>query len=178
MYLPATPARSGELSNVSSPSQWDNQTASPQLTPRSKVKAMLAVVDEDTDSDSRHNSIPPKPQRQPLWLIDGNDQKHECVEDARGGSDVSEEDSEQDDLPILPRGKMAARLNQGNPGIQESIGSPCNNDDEENAYARVKRQLMQKHSEPTSKVAEENGISSMISLPPHKLKKNLLQIII
>ncbi|KAL9124764.1 MAG: hypothetical protein Q9217_005941 [Psora testacea] len=154
MSLAASPARSIALSNATTPSSMDNCSTSPQLTPRSKVKAMLAAVDEDSESDLRDDPIPLKPRREPLSSIDGNLLETDRV-DERQLSGASGEDSGEDDQPIAPRGKLAARLKGQNVERRASNESSDDGGDKENAYARVKKQLIQKRSKSTLGTGQE-----------------------
>ena len=156
MSLPGTPARSIMLSSSSTPSSLNDGSNSPQLTPRSKVKAMLAAIDEDSQSDHSEHAIRRSPLRKPLLSIERNGQQAEEMGPAQH---APQEDSEEDDEPIPPRGHVAARLNGQIIERKDSSANGGNEDDKENVYARVRKQLMQKRPRATSEVGQERRLS-------------------
>ncbi|KAL9100768.1 MAG: hypothetical protein Q9163_003900 [Psora crenata] len=164
MSLPTTPRRSPGLSPDSTPSSTDNGPTSPQLTPRSKIKALLAQVDEDSESDACGHSIALKLQRKVLSSIDGNTQKREEIVDLQPVSTEPGKDSEdaEEDEPILPRGRLAAQLNGGKAERQTPSRGSGDDADRENAYARIKKQLMQR-SRLTPEAVDKNLSGPIIS---------------
>lgn len=107
--------------------QQDLPTA--QLTPRSKVKAMLAALDDDSDAE---NGITIGPFH----------------EESHGALESTNKAGDDDDQRIVPRGTLAARLNRRPSQSPEAPESERSSSDKENAYARVKKQLMKKPRTP------------------------------
>ncbi|KAL8910958.1 MAG: hypothetical protein Q9172_007757, partial [Xanthocarpia lactea] len=126
-------ARSSTPSSLASPAS--NQRTSPsQLTPRSKVKAMMAAIEDESDSDapafSRSDNV--RPINRPVFAKDRT-----MGTEFHGNSDnVGEEPFRK---APAPRGKLAARLQGTNVPTDEEYQSDSN--DEDNAYARLKKKL-------------------------------------
>lgn len=143
MSLPTTPVRSDAGCHLSSPSSAPNDDSPQQLTPRSKVKAMLAAIDNESDSEPIWESG--NPVRTPLSTIAGNIQKTHIPKDVKHNVDAvaDDEQGDSDEAPIVPRGILAARLNGQN--IDRS-GSGASSEEcvEGNAYARIKKKLLQR----------------------------------
>ena len=134
----------------------DDTSPSPQLTPTSKVKAMLAAVDEDSESEKpgrkrhaiiRKRDAPPK--------VDMRSQVDILSEPEPAPIDIKDYDADGDGTPIVPRGKLAALLSCQNAQERQSSDGSDTESDKENAYARVKNQLMKKHVKTTSPIGKE-----------------------
>ena len=149
MSTPSTPVRSIVRSTGSTPSSVPNGVSPQDLTPTSKIKALLAAIDEESDADS-----PAKVQghgRKPLSTVSGNKRKLDDLEnqvpkhtDRLGRAEDADSEHEDDEEPaFVPRGRMAARL-QNQPDLKLNCGSSQERSNDENAYARVKRRLAQK----------------------------------
>lgn len=143
MSQPTTPARSIALSAFSTPSTIHNGTSPQELTPRSKIRAMLAAIDDESDTESHASHRGREPRREALATVAGNAQKapKQKIIDYKSTGEVDEANSDEE--PIVPRGRLAARL--------EGRASKCPNsspdhasEDKGNAYARIKEQLLQK----------------------------------
>jgi mediator of replication checkpoint protein 1 len=78
---------------------------SPQLTPRSKVKAMLATVDDGASDDESTGPIDTKAL---FTALDKNKLKLNSTRAVQG--DSTEEDDDEDDEIVRPRGRLAARM--------------------------------------------------------------------
>ncbi|KAL8752404.1 MAG: hypothetical protein Q9199_005763 [Rusavskia elegans] len=141
-----TPVGSPTLSCGASPAS--KQIASPsELTPRSKVKAMMAAIEDESDFDvpgcsrsHRFPSIDPP--------VSANNQG--SGSESHGSSDSPGEYSFR--KPPAPRGKLAARL-QGNnvPDVEERRRDSNDHD----AYARLKKKLA--NPPPTSPFKENHS---------------------
>lgn len=138
-----------QMSQISSTDLVQQDLPATELTPRSKVKAMLAALHDDSDAEAGI----------PSGLIQ------------KGGSQVASrstsEEREEDEQPIAPRGKLAARLNRRPSPSPEAHESERSGSDKENAYARVKRQLMKRpRTSPTersvarNKIAKDNALAT------------------
>jgi mediator of replication checkpoint protein 1 len=87
----------------SSPASNASPPGSPELTPRSKLKALLAAVDEDSDAEDA-TPIVRKTLFQPTdKMIARSD------EPSQADNQDEEDDDEEDDI-IRPRGRIAARM--------------------------------------------------------------------
>ena len=152
MSQPSTPSRlsSERVSAASTPSE--HRDLSPmQLTPRSKVRAMLAAWDDDFDA-------PTLPGRETL----GSNSDPRPTESQRTGEvqyddsdpDTSEE-SAGDDAALAPKGRLAARLlgQRTSKEIQEG-GEEMGRG---NAYERVRRQFLLRRK--TERVISEASVS-------------------
>ena len=123
----------------SSPSRMQLDSPSQQLTPRSKIKAMLAAVDAESGSDTKphspkehYHTNPEDPAPVVAFCDDGDD-----------------EDGNR--TPMVPQGKLAARLLAQNDRqhIQASPTAVADQQSAGSAYERVKKQLLsQKYDAP------------------------------
>ena len=131
----AIPSPTQSATPASSPSRMQLDSPSQQLTPRSKIKAMLAAVDDESGSDTKPHSP--------------REHHHTNLEDPASVVAFCDEADDGDDedgnrTPLAPRGKLAARLHAQN-DRQHVRASPEAVTDQQsvgNAYERVKRQLL------------------------------------
>ena len=130
-----------QMSQISSTDLVQQDLPTTQLTPRSKVKARLAALDDDSDAEA--------------GIASGSFQEGSHV--ASGSTSEEREENEQ---PIAPRGKLAARLNRRPSPSPEAHESERSGSDKENAYTRVKRQLMKR---PRTPPIEKSPASDMIA---------------
>ncbi|RAQ51184.1 hypothetical protein AFGD_003308 [Aspergillus flavus] len=106
------------------------------LTPGQKIKAMLAQFDSDSDSDSGK----PQPQRSISKLTDTL--RNSTVSDQPPSMDLDEEASDEDDDIIMPKGRMAARL------------QAQNDENSESAFDRVSKSLRNAQQEKRDSKAD------------------------
>lgn len=96
---------------ASSPAGDASTPTSPQLTPRSKLKALLAAVDDGSSDDESTGPIDAKSL---FAAIDKNKNKQKQqlnLERAPEDDSAEEDDGDSDDAEIIqPRGRMAARM--------------------------------------------------------------------
>ena len=147
MSQPTTPARSIALSAFSTPSTAHNGTSPRELTPRSKIRAMLAAIDDESDTESHAGQRDREPRREALATVAGNAQKpqEQQILDYNSTGEVDEANSDEE--PIVPRGRLAARLQaQASKCPDSNLDSNPDHgsEDKENAYARIKKQLLRK----------------------------------
>ena len=135
-----------QMSQISSTDLVQSDLPTTQMTPRSKVKAMLAALDDDSDAEA---GIPSGIIQKGLHVA----------------SRSTSEEREEDEQPIAPRGKLAARLNRRPSPSPEAHESERSGSDKENAYARVKKQLMKRPRTPPieqsatrNKIAKDNAL--------------------
>ena len=166
MSLPTTPARSIARSTLSTPSSAQHGSSPQELTPRSKVKALLAAIDDESDSEPIREFE--KPHRNVLSTITGNIQRADNQksvgkyadigrkENGKEGKEDEEEDQkeeESDESAIVPRGRLAARL-QGQNSDRRGSSSTREGDGDGDAYARIKKKLQQGQSTKAHKLAD------------------------
>ena len=127
---------------------------------------MLAAIDDDSDPEpiSKHK----KPERSALSAVDSNIQrvgKQKSVkEDAEVGQRETgdgDEGEESEESIVVPRGRLAARLN-GEVSHTLRPGSVIEGGDNEDAYARIKKRIMEGQTRKTHEsadVTEGRGIT-------------------
>ncbi|KAI1113940.1 hypothetical protein F5Y14DRAFT_416355 [Nemania sp. NC0429] len=109
---------------ASSPAGDVSTPTSPQLTPRSKLKALLAAVDNESSDDE---STGPVDAKSLFAAIDKNKKKQQELNLERAPEDDStaEDDVESDDAEaIKPRGRIAARMHANFTKAQQPSRSP------------------------------------------------------
>lgn len=139
MSLPSTTSPPKATANST---QSDVGFSQHELTPESKIKALLAKIDEDTDSDGGHLSQdffegeqvqhPERNSSSPASVVDR--QYH------RNSNETDDDDS--DEAPIVPRGRLAARLH----GHNVPLGSLPNSrvgESPSKTYEKLKNQPLQ-----------------------------------
>ena len=176
MSLPTTPARSIAPSTLSTPSTAQHGDSPRDLTPRSKVKAMLAAIDDESDSDTV--AEPHKAGRGALSAVAGNIQrvrearsvKEDAVPGQRDLEDV-EDGWESEEPPVVPRGRLAARLN-GLKSVQREQSSTSEREGDGDAYDRIKKKLLQKHdTKAREPIAETGGSETTPETRPSKRQR-------
>ena len=143
MSEPSTPARSIALSAFSTPSTAQHGTSPQELTPRSKIRAILAAIDDESNPESHANQGDKQSSREALATVAGNVQKaqRQKILDYNSTGEVDEGNSDEE--PIVPRGRLAARL-QCQASKYSDSSPDRDSEDKENAYARIKEQLLQR----------------------------------
>lgn len=112
------------------------RTASPpgdspaMLTPGQKIKAMMAQFDSDSESEKENTPKVRRPIARPSFT--NNTSTNEPAQEQEAEYADSDEDEGDDDI-VMPRGRMAARL--------QAQGEDVDNNESETAYDRVKRTL-------------------------------------
>ena len=110
---------------------------------------MLAAIDDESDTESHAGQRDREPRREALATVAGNAQKpqEQQILDYNSTGEVDEANSDEE--PIVPRGRLAARLQaQASKCPDSNLDSNPDHgsEDKENAYARIKKQLLQKES--------------------------------
>ncbi|KAL8979080.1 MAG: hypothetical protein Q9205_005503, partial [Flavoplaca limonia] len=135
MSLAGSPTSSGRASPA------NQRSASPlKLTPRSKVKAMMAAIENDSDSDELIRAKINHARSFTRHLHAGSPKSEKELD---GTSDSSGENHLQ--KQPAPRGKLASRLQANSAPVAEDHRSDSDNGD---AYARLKKKLA--NPSPTS----------------------------
>ena len=129
-------------------SPTDVDIASPDLTPRSKVKALLANIDDEhsDENDGEAEIASRTPTRQALGMISGNRQFHWPPAELKKPDPISENADSSDDSFDRPHGRLAAGMLASGRG---RAGSEEGNEEQEDdsAYARVRKRLKRAGSE-------------------------------
>lgn len=164
MTSPSTPSRSG--TSHTSLDQSESPLSVHELTPRSKVKALLAAVDDSSDTENDVQSY----QRSMGESV--RDLDHKSLEEnaplyQTADNDDGTEEEESDEAPIAPRGRLVARL-QGHRGPKSSPNGSKGHDSHQTPYDRIRNQLLgraemgtpksnlKSHDDPGSLVFEVN----------------------
>ncbi|KAL6700661.1 MRC1-like domain-containing protein [Trichoderma pleuroticola] len=139
-----------------------SRDATPELlTPRSKLRALLATVDGSDDEDAA-----------PIGVLNSKSPKNNTA--ARDNDDNSDSDS---DVPVRPRGKLAGRM-QGPSDIIKELETTTG---AETARDRVRRMLEQEKEQATeamdTEMADAEDVEEEDELPvaPRRLKRRAAQ---
>ncbi|PBP19681.1 MRC1-like domain-containing protein [Diplocarpon rosae] len=142
-------------SRASSPGSESGATSPPQLTPNSKVKAMLAAFDNDSDNESVSLSARGKTGSSLAKSAPTKTTESTSMEQSeQNTTSMATDTSDDEEVVFRPRGRMAAMM-QGNDSSED--GEPSAG----NARERVKKMLMTKGKSrpPTSNTEEANESS-------------------
>lgn len=149
-----------------------SRNATPELlTPRSKIKALLATVDssddDDDDNSSRRKAKDTKPKAQ-------SPRSKTVAQEENDGSDSDSDEAVQ----IRPRGKLAARMQ----GPSNIIKEPETANNAETATDRVRRMLEQEEAESEeatdTEMADADGAEEEddeLAVAPRRLKRRPAQ---
>ncbi|KAI9881515.1 MAG: hypothetical protein M1830_000078 [Pleopsidium flavum] len=143
MSTPSTPLRRSCDSAAPTPSTGSHGSTSCQLTPRSKVRAMLAAIDDDSDVETNAIGIKdPETSNNTVRRGSGHSLGDAPAgSEGRGSSDHGGDDADDEEaIPVVPKGRMAARMLAKKGKEVEAEGSTVGN---EEAYERIKKQLME-----------------------------------
>ncbi|KAI9797580.1 MAG: hypothetical protein M1835_007844 [Candelina submexicana] len=131
-------------SSPSTPSSASDGPSPSLLTPRSKVQALLASVDDDSGHDSppkRHVSGGRIETSRSSPAITHTSSPSQKLQDDAGSEGSGSEDNEE--VLSRPKGRMAARV-LGLGSSRMTVPGTDSSDEDGNAYDRVKQQLMGK----------------------------------
>ena len=116
---------------------------------------MLAAIDDESDSEPI--SKPKKPERSALSAVAGNIQRvgkqRSVKEDAEAETGDVDEGEESDEPIVIPRGRLAARLNGGVSHTPRS-SSIVDGEGNEDAYARIKKRFLEEQTRKTHESAD------------------------
>lgn len=139
MSSPSTPSRQhGPPSSTSTPSTISDGSPSSQLTPRSKIRALVAAIDDDSDAEveAGTNASADRLGLGGALDEDSDSERSGASDDGTDDDDDGEEDADDEEvLPLVPRGRMAARMLGKKSGQMGGEG-------ETSAYKDLKRRLM------------------------------------
>ncbi|KAL8801263.1 MAG: hypothetical protein Q9182_004570 [Xanthomendoza sp. 2 TL-2023] len=157
-----TPAGSHTTSPAASPASKQHVEI-PELTPRSKYKAMMAAIDDESDSDPPAGSTisRSRPLARPAIV-----QEHSLERESHGSSDDSVCGTIHN-MPA-PRGKLAARLQQQSAPSGDRSESDIDHSDD--AYSLTKKRLASRtvssaaheiSPNPSQAATDQNGTISL-----------------
>ncbi|KAM6486985.1 MRC1-like domain-containing protein [Trichoderma sp. SZMC 28011] len=139
-----------------------SRDATPELlTPRSKLRALLATVDGSDDEDAA-----------PIGVLNATSPKNSTA--ARNNADSSDSES---DVPVRPRGKLAGRMQ----GPSDITREPETTNGAETARDRVRRMLEQEKEQAAeamdTEMADAEDVEEEDELPvaPRRLKRRPAQ---
>lgn len=156
---PRTPVRSQAGSDASvSPSYFSYGASTKELTPRSKVKSLLATVDDESVSEDslgghRHDCIATSSGRSYELSRTGN-----AMTKGPSTKIFRSEGDDSDNLPAVPRGRLIARLNSCRE-VQMRIGSSGDDSSDGKLHKRSKKHHV------SNRVASESADSLPDSMP-------------
>ena len=104
---------------------------------------MLAAIDDESDTESHADQRDREPRREVLATVSGNAQKAQKQKTPDYKSTDEVDEANNDEEPIIPRGRLAARL-QAKASKGPDSNSDHGSEDKEKAYARIKKQLLQR----------------------------------
>ncbi|UNI20535.1 hypothetical protein JDV02_006613 [Purpureocillium takamizusanense] len=158
-------------SRASSPA---SREASPeQLTPRSKIKALLATVESSDDegivekpNKSRHESPTTK---------HNSASNRDLQPTHMNNMDNSGDDSDDSDIPVRPRGKLASRM-QGKAVASKDVEAPS--DAPETARERVRKMLAREADAEAAatrgeEAGQDNDDDDELPVAPRRLKRRM-----
>ncbi|KAI9782633.1 MAG: hypothetical protein M1816_001747 [Peltula sp. TS41687] len=131
MSSPQTPTASPRQLARSTPTSTRDETSPALLTPRSKVQAMLAAIDDDASDADDHGIV-----NAASTFGDGK---------LYTDQDIGEPESSDDDDKVAsrPRGKMARKMQVDSEPRVDELEKGCALS-ADNAYDRIRRQIMQR----------------------------------
>ncbi|TVY14253.1 Mediator of replication checkpoint protein 1 [Lachnellula arida] len=162
-------------SRESSPARRSNPSSPAQLTPNSKVKAMLAALDNDSDDESigssaranliskfkRGTSKTPGPER-----VESPTESASNKDPAETEKDSEDEEDEEE--IVRPKGRMAARMQAAGESSEDDVQP-------ENARERVKKLLVAKSQSPEPSANNEGSDGSVESDVPVVSRKRKIR---
>jgi mediator of replication checkpoint protein 1 len=157
-----SPAPTIASSKEPSPARGSNLSSPAQLTPNSKVQAMMAAFDNDSDEESvdgsaRVNLITKFTENSTLESTSPQrvESTHESANnEAPAESEKDSEDEEDEEEIVRPKGRMAARMQAAGESSEEDV-QPA-----ENARERVKKMFMTKSKSPEPSANNEDNDGS------------------
>ena len=118
-------------------------TSSPAiLTPGAKVRALLAQFDSDSESEAGRKGTPSIEKG--ISAKSPTKVKSAPLSRPTASDDDDDDDEEDDDLPIAPRGRLAASMQTSH---QQTRNEESGEEDTpSDAYSRIRRQLLQSNT--------------------------------
>jgi mediator of replication checkpoint protein 1 len=163
-------------SRESSPASVSGTASPAQLTPKSKVKALLAALDKDSDDESVCGS----PRTRLITSIakgaivkhnEATDQGKDADTDA-SPSRKSDTDSEEEEDVVRPKGRMAARMQANATGSEGSRSSS----EEEGPRERMRKMLKKKSKSLSPNRNTQDAEGSDVSDVPVISRKRKIRV--
>ena len=134
------------------------------MTPRSKVKALLASLDDDSEDQS-----PQKSRTARVDVSKTTDQPPKAPQPIPPVQDESDSDEEE---VIVPRGKLTARLHAQ---ISEDAirDASVSSEDAQDTYSRIRKQLLEKPSVNTTTMVENGNEGEVADKSPKYVRRFL-----
>ena len=155
MGSPVNANRPPSISTMSSPSKCSNLGSPQQLTPRSKIKALLAAVDDDSENEAgiEASKIHEDDNSADTSNRHPKSPRSSVHEPREGNAEQS------DDSLVVPRGRLAARLQKKTSanGTRSSSDEGTEDESQGNAYERIKKQLLpgKQHKQASTAALEQ-----------------------
>ncbi|KAI1362694.1 MRC1-like domain-containing protein [Xylaria arbuscula] len=175
----------------SSPAGDASNPTSPHLTPRSKLKAMLAAVDEASSNDETPGPVDAKAL---FAAIDKTKQLPKATTTSHNDTTDEDEDEDENSETIIPRGRIAARMHANFAKTNQPTRSPSQDgptrstpeqdtivqqslladeaDDEEDVIAPARRRLARPNRGSTpdtsASASRHSSPGLFVSPSPHK----------
>ncbi|KAH7420014.1 MRC1-like domain-containing protein [Cadophora sp. MPI-SDFR-AT-0126] len=158
----------------SSPASESGAMSPTQLTPNSKVKAMLAAFDKESDDESVSGSARPQLTMSLPKTTPSTSTNHETIEKEQSNKDTamdsaSDDDDDEDDI-FRPKGRVAAMMQANEDSSEEDQPSA------ETARERVKKMLMAKRKSPEPAPNTEKADGSDENDTPVVSRKRKLRV--
>ena len=155
----STPDCAGNESYRSSPGEVDQQ-----ITPRSKIRALLATVDDSSDGS---------PTKRKTARPTGGDtaEAHNSYLEAQKPASLDNDSSDSDALPAKRHKSSHFRSRAVSGGVEEF--SDSSDGENSNAYERVKRNLLSKATQQGSTSHESTNGAKSPNISPHITRKFL-----
>ena len=151
MSVPSSPVRENASSPTSTPGSATGTAE--QLTPRSKIKALLATVEDDSDGDvptSGHPKFQLSAAEEQRPLSEPSLKSKSLREESNVDEQVLEE--EEDDI-VVPRGKLARRLHTSKP--QKPVPDAYPEDKDQGGQARLRSPASEQYAENEHSLGEK-----------------------
>ena len=154
----------------STPSPGHDEASPQQLTPESKLKALLAAIDDGSYIEPLQEQE--RPQRPVLGRTSGNIQRGEIQKGIEKATTFNTDEEAENGSPVKARGKLAARLaNQS--AERRELSQIEEDEDTAKAYARIKNQLLRKNTEKPHKPSPDSGSDCAETGKPIPTSRNL-----
>lgn len=171
----SAPETTMALTRKSSPASESSSTSPTQLTPNSKIKAMLAALDNDSDEESVSGSTRARIAASlPKVNLPKADDAHHTTEQReersptpRNLQNESEEDDDEEEI-LRPKGRLAARMQ-----VQESDSEDGVEPASDDARERVKKLFMAKTKSPGPAPSAEQNDSDENDAPVVSRKRKI-----
>ena len=137
---------------ASSPIGDASTPTSPQLTPRSKLKAMLAAVDDASSDDETPGPIDAKAL---FAAIDKSKQLPKARTPSQHDTADEDEDEDEDAETIIPRGRITARMHANFTKSNQPMQTPSQ---DESLRSTPEQRIITQQSLPADEADDEDDV--------------------